>query len=241
MCSIGPRQMTGWSSWAKKPIEMQRTPCVVGGTIMSSITVGGCSTPSMRGIEKPHTSASTTATDLPCCARAMARLAVTDDLPTPPLPDAMSRVRVRLPAWANGMARPSAWPWAAWDPAVAAGLPWTSSRTLARCSSVMTPKSMLTRLTPSRAWTASVTSVWIWLRNGQPAMVRSMPTSTWPPSMAVERTIPRSTMLRWSSGSCTGRRASMTAASVTDMGSPGRWVGARTARTGDGVEFLLRP
>ena len=68
--------------------------------------------PSMRGIEKPQTSASTTATSWPGWASATARLVVTDDLPTPPLPDAMSSTRVLLPGSANGMARPSAWPWA---------------------------------------------------------------------------------------------------------------------------------
>ena len=43
--------------------------------------------PSMRGIEKPHTSASTAATRCPRSASATERLVVTDDLPTPPLPD----------------------------------------------------------------------------------------------------------------------------------------------------------
>ena len=60
------------------------------------MTTGGCSTPSIRGIEKPHTSASITATTLPRWASATARLVVTDDLPTPPLPEAMSSTRVRL-------------------------------------------------------------------------------------------------------------------------------------------------
>ena len=96
----------------------------------------------MRGIEKPQTSASTTATDLPCWASAMARLVVTDDLPTPPLPDAISSTRVLDAGSANGMARPSAWPWAGWVPAVAAGSPWSFSRSVARSSSVMTVKSM---------------------------------------------------------------------------------------------------
>ena len=112
LCSIGPRQMTGLSSSAKKPIEMQRTPLASGGTSIWSMTIGGCCTPSIRGIEKPHTSASTTATPLPRWARATARLVVTDDLPTPPLPDAMSSTRVLRSGSANGMARPSAWPWA---------------------------------------------------------------------------------------------------------------------------------
>ena len=43
----------------------ERTPLASGGTITSSMTVGGRSMPSMRGIEKPHTSASTAATAWP--------------------------------------------------------------------------------------------------------------------------------------------------------------------------------
>ena len=102
LCSIGPRQTTGWSSRAKKPIEISVTPLASGGTMTSSITVGGRSMPSMRGIEKPHTSASTAATLWPRCASATARLVVTDDLPTPPLPDAIARTRVRESV--NGLA-----------------------------------------------------------------------------------------------------------------------------------------
>ena len=144
--------MTGWSSLAKKPIEMQRTPpAPVGGTSIESITAGGCSTPSMRGIEKPHTSASMTATLWPRWASATERFVVTDDLPTPPLPDAMSSTRVVLSGSAKGMARPSAWPWDCWLPAVAEGSPWSFSRSVARCSSVITPKDRSTAVTPMRA------------------------------------------------------------------------------------------
>ena len=57
-------------------------------------------------------SASTMPTEWPRAARATARLVVTLDLPTPPLPDEMNSGRVREPGWANGIARPSAWPWA---------------------------------------------------------------------------------------------------------------------------------
>jgi hypothetical protein len=55
---------------------------------MSSTRVGGCVTPSIRGTEKPYTSASSTPTDRPSAAIAAARLTVTLDLPTPPLPEA---------------------------------------------------------------------------------------------------------------------------------------------------------
>ena len=44
---------------------MQRTPCVLGGNDHVVDDGGRKPTPSMRGIEKPQTSASTTATDLP--------------------------------------------------------------------------------------------------------------------------------------------------------------------------------
>ncbi len=55
-------------------------------------------------------SASTMPTEWPRAARATARLVVTLDLPTPPLPDEISSGRVLEPGWANGIARPSAWP-----------------------------------------------------------------------------------------------------------------------------------
>src|SRR5690606_5090855 len=51
--------------------------------------------------------------------------------------------------------------------------------------------------------------------SGQPGTVRATWTCTAPPSMATPFTIPRSTIERRSSGSCTGRRASMTRGSVT--------------------------
>ena len=89
-------------------MEMQRTPWASGGTSISSMTTGRRSMPSIRGIENPHTSASTTATLRPRAAKATARLTVTEDLPTPPLPEATSRERVRQAGSANGMARPSA-------------------------------------------------------------------------------------------------------------------------------------
>ncbi len=72
------------------PIEMTFTPCAMGGRIMSSTLVGVRSTPSIRGTEKPYTSASSTPTWSPSAAIAAARLEVTDDLPTPPLPEAIA-------------------------------------------------------------------------------------------------------------------------------------------------------
>ena len=95
--------MTAWSSRAKKPIEMSRTPWASGGMMTSSMRPGGAEMPSIRGIEKPHTSASTAATRRPRSASATARLVVTDDLPTPPLPDETASTRVRESV--NGLTR----------------------------------------------------------------------------------------------------------------------------------------
>ena len=50
-------------------------------------------------------SASTTPTDSPRAAIATARFTVTDDLPTPPLPEATQYTRVSEPGWANGISR----------------------------------------------------------------------------------------------------------------------------------------
>ena len=58
--------------------------------------------PSMRGIEKPQMSASSTPTVNPWAAIAAARLTVTDDLPTPPLPDATASTRVVAGIWVSG-------------------------------------------------------------------------------------------------------------------------------------------
>ena len=212
--------MTGWSSSAKNPIEIQRTPWASGGMSMSSMTVGAWDTPSIRGMEKPQTSASTTATSRPRPARATARLVVTDDLPTPPLPDAMSSTRVDELASANGTDRPSECPKVGLVPAVADGSPCSRSRSSSRSVSLMTVKSTPTASTPSRATTASSTDRWISAFRGQPGTVRATCTLTRRPSIATPRTMPRSTMLRLSSGSWTGRRASMTWDSVTGTDTP---------------------
>ena len=59
----------------------------------------------MPGIEKPYTSASRTATSWPVRASTTARLTVTDDLPTPPLPELIPMTRVRL-CGPKGFGRP---------------------------------------------------------------------------------------------------------------------------------------
>src|SRR5262252_5034839 len=50
-------------------------------------------------------SASSTPTFWPAAASAAARLTVTDDLPTPPLPLATAYTRVSEDGWANGISR----------------------------------------------------------------------------------------------------------------------------------------
>ena len=50
-------------------------------------------------------SASTTPTFRPSAAIEAARFTVTEDLPTPPLPDATAYTRVRLPGLAKGTSR----------------------------------------------------------------------------------------------------------------------------------------
>ncbi len=189
---------------------MQRTPHASGGKSIWSITTGSRSAPSMRGIEKPYTSASMTPTEWPRCASATARFVVTDDFPTPPLPDEMRRQRVRDSGSANGIALPCAWPCACCVPAVAPGSPWSRSRSSARSSSFIAVKSRLTEDTPSRGRTAPSTRFVISLRSGQPGIVSAMRMPTLPASIETLRTMPRSTIERCSSGSSTGRKASRT-------------------------------
>lgn len=65
---------------------MSRTPWASTGIIRPPRTTGGRRAPNSSGIEGPHTSASRIPTVDPAAASATARLAVTVDLPTPPLP-----------------------------------------------------------------------------------------------------------------------------------------------------------
>src|SRR3954471_1055184 len=164
-------------------------------------------------------------TSWPCLASAKARFTVTDDFPTPPLPELMPSTRVFTSGSLNGLGRPSscpsrwppwAWPWPACPPPPPPA-PWSRSRRAARSSSVITVSSTSTPVTPSRGDTAWVTRLVISVRSGQPATVRATTTSTWPPLTVMRLTMSRSTIDMWSSGSCTGRSASRTCASVTGI------------------------
>src|SRR5271167_2960999 len=136
-------------------------------------------------------SASTTPTFWPEAASAAARLTVTDDLPTPPLPLATAYTRVSEDGWEKGICgsgRP----------------PRSCVCNPRRCSSLITSSSTRTEDTPGTLPTAAVTSLVILSRSGQPATVSQTSTST-TPSAATSTflTMPSSVIGRWISGSCT--------------------------------------
>ena len=156
--------------------------------------------PSMRGIEKPQMSASRTPTVLPDAASAAARFTVTDDLPTPPLPLAMARIRVLL-----GIAVGAAFSRAFHRARV---------MTAERSSAVISPQSILTLVTHGCTSRRDRMSFWIWARRGQPRMVSLTPMVTIPSDMVMSPAIPRSTMLSPNSGSITARRRLRTSSTV---------------------------
>ena len=120
--------------------------------------------PSMRGTEKPQMSASSTPTRRPRAASAAARLTVTEDLPTPPLPDAMAMTRVVAGTMVSG----------------ADSLTFQRARAMARAfsSAFISVQSSLTPVTPGSDSTRATMSFLIWARSGQPAVVRAMVTVT---------------------------------------------------------------
>lgn len=104
-------------------------------------------------------SASTTPTFRPSAAIAAARFTVTEDLPTPPLPEATAYTRVSEPGFANGTSR-------------SALVPRSAAASSLRCSSLITSSATSTPVTPSTPETASVTR-WVMVsRIGQPETVR---------------------------------------------------------------------
>src|SRR6478672_8171411 len=163
-------------------------------------------------------SASTMPTLRPSAASARARLTVTDDLPTPPLPLAIAYTLVSEPAWANGISR-SARP-----------LLRISLRP-ARCSALITPRLRSTEVTPSTPVTAAVTSRLIVSLRGHPATVSSTWTATDPSSAtSTESTIPSSVIGRLISGSLTVARASITCCCVGVLMMPKSTVGPARLR-----------
>jgi len=196
--------MMAWSSSARNPMDRTRsTPSPTTrsrGTIFLSRASTSPRMPSSRGTENPQMSASSTPTVSPRRARATARLTVTELLPTPPLPEATAITRAvsgTSVTGASSRARSRA-----------------RAMTACFCAASITPVVTVTCSTPSSAPTWVSTSRWIWVRNGQPAMVSATSTATRPPSTRTEVTMPRSTMSAPNSGSITLRRADRTAASV---------------------------
>src|ERR687887_48348 len=87
---VGACQARGVASEASnRSIDITRTPRTdLGGSTASPVTVRGRPlTPSILAIVGPFRSASMTPTCQPLAARHEARLAVTVDFPTPPLPE----------------------------------------------------------------------------------------------------------------------------------------------------------
>ena len=167
----------------------------------------------MRGTLKPQMSASSTPTVNPRLASAAARLTVTDDLPTPPLPLAMASTRV-----VDG---------------TSVGAAFSRALNRARCiaavfcSAVISPYSTDTSVTPGRPRTFDSTSRLICARSGQPAVVSATVTPTWPSGdTRISSTMPRSTMLACSSGSITPPRMPRTSSGEGGGPASGSWTGA---------------
>src|SRR5947209_7467441 len=208
-----PRHMIASSSpSARKPIDTtfscpEPTGLVTGIIDHASVVPSASmrpSRPSMRGTEKPQMSASSNPTVRPRAARAAARFTVTDDLPTPPLPDATATTRA-LGGISVSVGRSRAFHLA-------------RDITRLRSSAVISAMRTRTETTPGSPPTRASTSLRSWVRRGQPAMVRASSTSTSPPALTwAPRTMPRSTTLSPSSGSMTPRRPEATVSSPAPL------------------------
>ena len=157
--------------------------------------------PSMRGIEKPQMSASSTPTVLPTLASAAAKLTVTELLPTPPLPLAIAKMRVLRGICVSG--------------ACSRAFQRARVITAVRSSAVISPQSMVTFVTPGCDSSRDSMSFLICTRSGQPLMVSFMAIAT-TPSAEIDATaaMPKSTMLSPNSGSMTAFRREVTSATL---------------------------
>src|SRR3954462_6065399 len=142
-------------------------------------------------------SASTMPTLNPRSAIAVARFTVTEDLPTPPLPEAIAKTLVSEPGRPNGISRCACPPRSrSWSPD--------------RWSPLITPSSRLTPVTPGTFSSAAVTSRVMVSFNGQPATVSRTFTETAPDaSTSTDSTIPSSVIGRRISGSLTVASAAL--------------------------------
>lgn len=146
-------------------------------------------------------SASMIPTASPRAASAAARLTVTEDLPTPPLPEAIIRTRVAL------------------GTAVSGGCSAIRLRAVVMAAAFSSWLSsvhrMVTLLMPGSDATLVFTSRWICARNGHPAVVRAtVMVATPSSSISTPLAMPRLTMSAPSSGSMTPRRTPKTSSVV---------------------------
>ena len=126
---------------------------------------------------------------------------MTDDLPTPPLPEAMASTRVLTGMAVSGE--------------VSRAFHRAFDITSLRSSAVISPHVIVTPVTPGCDATRVSTSFLICVRSGQPLIVSFTSTVTAPSgATATDGTMPRSTMLPPSSGSITPRRRPVTASTV---------------------------
>ena len=157
--------------------------------------------PSMRGTEKPQMSASSTPTVWPRAAMAAARFTVTELLPTPPLPEAMASTRVVAGMRVSGASSRAAHR--------------AFTMTPLRSSLVISPHVMSTVRTPGWVPMRVSTSLLIWPRSGQPAIVSFTVRVTVPSAVtATSGTMPRVTMSLPSSGSITPRSSPVTSSTL---------------------------
>ena len=158
--------------------------------ILPPLASSAPSRPSSRGIENPQMSASRIPTCWPCRARATARLAVTDDLPTPPFPEEIPSTRALEGRLVAGAAV-----WAIFR---------AVSISCALASGSSCPITTSTPATPSMLPADLRTSSSIWPLSGQAAVVSATVTVAMPSFVTeMSPTIPSSTMLAPSSGSMT--------------------------------------
>ena len=120
---------------------------------------------------------------------------MTDDLPTPPLPEATAYTRVSDPGFAKGISR-SVWPPRSW------------MRSAVRCSSLITSRVTSTAVTPATSRRAAVDSLVSVSFIGQPDTVRKIDRATRPTSStSTLLTIPSSVIGLRISGSLTRESA----------------------------------
>ena len=154
-------------------------------------------------LEKPQMSASNMPTAAPSRASATARLTLTEDFPTPPLPETMPSTRVLM---GKSMAKARSWAARRARSIRALRSPWS-----------IAPITISTRVIPGARSAVVETSCRSWSRSGQAAVVSAIEIVATPSVTVTSRTIPSETMSDPSSGSTTARRAFQTAS------VPGAW------------------